>query len=205
MAFAVISEWERRRRGLEERAAELISAHEWLWLAGSPLLSAGWQANSTWVPDYDWEWRRGFVDEVRGTWTGWYGVCPTCLAGTPAADIDGAPCSQCHDRKPRPHGPDIVKSNPCIRTVSLGDRRPLLQLGQSYRWYGSELGEHWVYPDTLPLDVFRRLTPGLGEKDESPALLYPRRIPAHDYASEALALAAASAALIGWARDYKED
>lgn len=54
---------------LERRERDLLDAHEFAW--AKPVCDYGWQANSTWVPDCEWEFRRGFVSSISCLWTSW--------------------------------------------------------------------------------------------------------------------------------------
>jgi uncharacterized protein (TIGR02996 family) len=58
---------DRRQDWLTKRETELLEQYEVDWLNGPstwPLWDVGFQANSTWVPESEWFWERGFVHKV---------------------------------------------------------------------------------------------------------------------------------------------
>lgn len=178
------------------RERELLGENEHEWLAGSPLWTSGWQANSTWVPDYEWEWQRGFVEKVCGPWGKWYGVCVRCLEpSSPYREH----CPDCGNvRTHAPHGPILVKDWPTITELVTG-KSPRREASPFYSWSGSELARDWVHGWVLPADVFRLLPPAAHSYQLSSHAM------ASFYRSEDEARRAASFAFLRWAKQWKGD
>ncbi len=163
---------------------EMLQEFESAWLKDSPLLWAGWQANSTWVPSFEWDWRRGFVEEVRGTLADWYGgVCDRCKGMSGMAYGENNPCPYCEGRvEIGSHGPEILRSQPVLTVRT--EKNP-------------------VYYSSFPRSHYRKMGGGCSWAsgdipDEIMAILYPGG-ESVIHADGDDAQSALSAALIRWA------
>jgi len=127
---------------LRFRERELLEAHEVDFLAGAPLFSVGWQANSTWVPEADWTWERGFVSRVELPLRWWVGgECQHCVRIIPGLPTQRPanlnPCDVCGGTGIIPRiGPEVVKAHP-VEYVRLTDREPYWN-GRGYCWYHAD-------------------------------------------------------------------
>ncbi len=173
-----------------------LMAFEAKFLAGSPLLWVGWQANSTWVPSFDWDWNRGFVKTVRCTLVDWYGgVCEGCYNSnerTPAGHGNWLrdDCKPCHGTgKVGGHGPEILRSQPVTEVAT--EKRPRGVSDRFYWWdYGRWPGTN-IENEDVPEDVFALLEDFLHDDSAD--------VGCRIYPSEEAAMTALSAALIAWA------
>lgn len=99
----------------------------------NPLLCDGFQANSTWVPAFTWEWERGFVKSVSCSLKDWCGgVCELC-GGKDCRIIDTYADGRTEEKhcpgcggagRVEGHGPAVVRTQP-ILSVAIDDHSHL--------------------------------------------------------------------------------
>jgi uncharacterized protein (TIGR02996 family) len=70
---------------IRNRVRELLELAEFAFAA--PVSEYGWQANSTWVPDFEWELRRGFVEAVSGAAESWLKYGDAIRAAQPVTRV----------------------------------------------------------------------------------------------------------------------
>lgn len=198
---------------LRKRERDLLEHHELTLLAGAPLLSVGWQANSTWVPEAEWEFRRGFVDRVEMPLRWWCGGdCPACQGTGAYVDprnfddtgrwlggYETTDCDHCSGTgKIAAVGPAVVSRHPvAVCRISDSEADPI---GDEFCWVRRRDG----LIDTgacLPSDVFDLLRDG---RYESAGDAWPERYGVEDdwviYATRELANTALSTAALAWAK-----
>lgn len=111
---------------LRARSDALLAEHELDWLRDWPLWQVGFQANSTWVPEAEWAWDRGFVGAVALPWEHWVGgPCPRC-EGDADLPVPGGvvTCDICAGLgRVLGHAAAVVSAQPVTR-VTLTNREP---------------------------------------------------------------------------------
>lgn len=184
-----------RHRDLPQRERQLIADHWRAWVRPAPgHLSASWPAvvggrtSTVEVDGTFFDFRRGFVAEVRGTLAALIGTdCDRCEAtGMRTPPPESRPCRSCRGTGHTTGVlPALVRREP-VERAEVTDREPYHN-GGGYCWYDEsrplpQTGSHWA---NLPTELFRRLT------------RRPRWVP---YPTPGAARDALSAALLAWAK-----
>lgn len=100
-----------KHKALSQREQELLKNELTFLPADSPLLTVGWQANSTWVPSFEWQMWRGFPEIIACTWEDWKTHANEIMTKQPVREVRLSTWPRWIDviRHPEGRNPEVIE------------------------------------------------------------------------------------------------